>query len=926
MKAVFLALFFPFAIQAQTSTGSITGHITDDASKPLNGVTVRLVGAPYGSRSHDDGGFRIDYIAAGTYQLRLTMIGFNSDTQTVVVRAGNTADVSVKMHAAAINLPAIVATAPRMGETQAAALDKQKDADNIVSVLPGDEIRALPNANAAEAAGRIPGVSLERDEGEGKFVQVRGTEPRLQNVTIDGSHVPGTEQGDRIVKLDDVPADLLGAIEVSKTLTADMDADAIGGSVNLVTKIPEGAPRGYISGQFGHITLLGHTTGQGGLTWGGRFGQDQKLGFLIGGTIDRFNRVINDIEPAWSVDGSGQSMPVEWSERDYSYFRNRYGIGGDLDYRFSEHSTLYVKGLWSLFENYGNRWVYDVAGVPGPAGVDTAVSITREVQLRTPKEQLWGVTAGGKQDNGQWALDYALNLAGTRQSEVDYRTTPFSYGGPALSLQYNASNITMPMYQYTTPAMATAAATATNYALSGYDATNDLTTGSDIGGQVNLQRNYSGGAFKMGVRYRNESKDYTNHSTQFSANSGSYLLTQALSGFSDPNYYSYLAPLGSFPLGPLPDYGATHAYEDANPGAFASQTDTIGNALSSFSGSEHVLAGYLMNATDLSASLHLNLGLRFEMTHSSYLGHVATSDTSGTVTGLSTVTGAHDYTDLFPSAQLRYEIDENTNVRLAVTRAIARPNYSDLAPSLQGTLDPIVQHQYGNLSAGNPDLRAQHSWNFDFLVEKYLPSAGGVISGGVFYKKISDFIAKKNFIYNGPFTPFDGYYGTEPLNGGDGHLTGIEADWTQHLTFLPGVLSGLGFDVNWTHISSSVVVDTVTGRTAPMLRTAPDVANAAVTYDKGPISARVAWTYNGANIMSYGDGTSTANGDNYFYAHSQIDASAIITLTSTVQVQLQVLNINNAVFGFFNGTPDHAYDVQREYYGQTFYFGLKYGF
>src|SRR5579864_4446019 len=311
MKAVLFALFLPAVVLGQT--GSVTGHITDEASKPLNGVTVRLVGAPYGSRSHDDGGFRIDYVPAGTYQVRLTIIGFKPDTQTVVVRAGSAADLTAKMYAAAVNLPGVMITAFRNGETKAQALDKQKDADNIVSVLSGDEIRALPNANAAEAAGRIPGVSLERDEGEGKFVQVRGTEPRLQNVTVDGSHVPGTEQGDRIVKLDDVPADLLGAIEVSKTLTADMDADAIGGSVNLATKTPEGAPHGYVSGQFGHITLLDHTTGQGGLTWGGRFGADQKLGFLIGGTIDRFNRVINDVEPSWTVDNAGRSIPVEWS-------------------------------------------------------------------------------------------------------------------------------------------------------------------------------------------------------------------------------------------------------------------------------------------------------------------------------------------------------------------------------------------------------------------------------------------------------------------------------------------------------------------------------------------------------------------------------------------------------------------------------------
>ena len=930
MKAVLFALLLPTAAFGQT--GSVTGHVTDERSVPINGATVRLVGAPYGARSHDDGAFRIDFVPAGTYQVRVTIIGFNPDTQTVLVPSGSAADVTVKLRAAALNLPAIMVQALRNGETKAVALDKQKGADNIVSVLSGDEIRALPNANAAEAAGRIPGVSLERDEGEGKFVQIRGTEPRLSNVTVDGSHVPGTEEGDRIVKLDDVPADILGAIEVAKTLTADMDADAIGGSVNLVTKTPEGAPRGYLAGQFGHITLLDHTMGQGNFTYGGRVGDGNKLGFLIGGSVDRNNRVINDIEPGWTVGNAGRSIPVEWSERDYTYYRTRYGLGGDLDYRFSDHSSVYLKGMWSLFENHGTRYVTDVASSDdsagaGPAGFGTGVDVQRAVSQRTPTEQLWGLTAGGRQENSRWAVDYAMNLAGTRQSVVNYRGSTFDYAGaPGLTIQYDASNITMPRYTFANPAEATAANTASNFALASYSGSDGLTTGQDLGGQINLRRTYALGdqlgAFRMGLRLRDERKDFVSREPKFGAN-GSFLLSQALAGFSDPNFYTHLA--SGFPLGPLPDNGLTQAYENANSAAFTDKTDSVGDALASFNGTERILAGYLMNEMNLGAALHLNLGVRVEMTHSSYLGHVAASDTLGSTT-VSTVTGTQNYTDLFPSAQLRYEVDENTNVRFAVTRAIARPNYSDLAPSLQGTIGTIYQHDYSNLSAGNPSLKPQHAWNLDVLFEKYLPAAGGVISGGVFYKKISDFIITKNFIYEGPYTAFDGYYGTTPANGGDGHLTGIEGDWSQHLTFLPGVLSGLGFDLNWTHVNSSVVVDTATGRTAPMRRQSPDLANVALTYDRGPVSARVAWTYNGANIDSYGDGTNTAGGDTYFYAHSQIDASAIFNVTSAVQLQLMVLNVNNAVFGFFSGTPGHAYDLQREYYGQTFYLGLKYGF
>ncbi len=172
-----------------------------------------------------------------------------------------------------------------------------------------------------------------------------------------------------------------------------------------------------------------------------------------------------------------------------------------------------------------------------------------------------------------------------------------------------------------------------------------------------------------------------------------------------------------------------------------------------------------MNTVDLGA-FHVNLGVRVELTNSSYTGNVAATDTVTGTTSVSPVTGTQNYTDVFPSVNVRYGIDENTNIRAAVTRAIARPNYGDLAPSITGNLGAIYQHTYANLSAGNPDLRPQHAWNYDLLFEHFMPSSGGVLSGGVFYKSLTDVILTRNFVYSGLFTAFDGYYRTEPSNGG----------------------------------------------------------------------------------------------------------------------------------------------------------------
>ena len=933
-----LATASPSGAQA---TATLVGRVTDTTGTAITHAVLHVAGTSFTVLTDANGGYRMSQLPAGTQVIIARAFGFAPDSERVTAEAGGTVSRNITMHASTQRLAEmVVRESPRMAETKAAALAKQQNADNFVAVLSGDEIRALPNFNAAEAAGRIPGVSLERDEGEGKFVQVRGTEPRLSNVTINGVHVPGTE-ADRIPKLDDVPSDLLGAIEVSKTLTADMDADAIGGSINLVTKTPEGRPRGYIAGQYGQIDLLSRNTYQGGLTYGGRVGPEEKLGFLIGASADRNNRAINDVEPAWGMydapTGASVSAPNEWSIRDYLYERQRYGLGGDLDYRIDATSDLYLKGLWSLFKNYGTRYVYDLSGDATPAGTTSgsipAVGLERQSQFRTPVEQMWAASGGGHHDTGRWAFDYSLSYAGTRQQEKNYRTSTFGYTGPDLTIDYASTDVAYPRFRYQSTADSVTANSASNYALSGYSTSDHLTTGRDFGGGANALLHYGLGEnqseFKLGVRYRDERKDFTNQQASFKDVAGTPLsLQQVTAGFNDPNFYRRLAT--GFGVTPVIDNPGVNAYENAHPTEFSATRNPVKDSLGSFYGGEKIYALYGMNTTDFGA-LRVNLGLRVEGTRASYLGHslFQPKDATGNATGpqtLQQVSGTKSYTDLFPSAQLRYAVDQATNVRFAVTRGIARPNYPDLAPNQSGTTCPTCASQptLSGFTTGNPNLVAQHAWNYDVLVEHYLNTVG-VISGGLFYKKLSDVILTRRITYEGP-GPFNGYIGFAPDNGGDGWLSGAEVAYTQRFVLLPGRLAGLGFDGNWTHTQSQVIVDPETGRKAPLLRQSPNIANAYLTYDQSPFSARIGWTYNGAMIDAYGDGTPTANGDNYFYPHAQVDGSVVYNATNDVQLQFMVLNMNNAVFGFYQGTPGHEFSFQREYYGPTFFFGTKIGF
>ncbi len=946
---------------AQTSTGAVAGVVRDAAHRPLSGAIVQVIESHVGKAADENGTYRLDHIPAGAVRMVARIPGYTPDTASVTILGSQTVAHDFALRPTNVTLETVTIVSPRMNETKAAALQEQKTSDLTVSVLSGDEIRSLPNANAAEAAARIPGVTSERDEGEGKFVEIRGTPPQFTNVMIDGVHVPGTLSGDRSVKLDDIPSDLLGAIEVSKTLTADMEADAIGGTVNLVSKIPEGSPRGYIAGQYSHQTLEANSQGQGSLTYGGRVGPNQKIGFLLGGSYDRTNRTIQDVEPTFAAEnvqgntvtpvdnGSGFNhvYPNDWSQREYNYYRTRYGINGDLDYRFSPTSTVYLRGLWSAFFDQANRWVTEVAAgndVPGKNTV-TGASVSNEVSNRGPVEHTWGLIGGGKHNAGIVHLDYSGNWTGssaTTHNHFDDKYDGTGGGLGAFNYSYAGSSPLVPRYTVL-PAVAGALETANNYTFNKVSTSNEAIDGQDFGGQANALIPFSLGSlpatFKFGAKYSNEHKADTPDNGTFTFN-GTTMPTLANfpSQYSLNNFYGHICP-GCYinaPFGSIPS--VNRAIAGNSNYSFA--TDNLGNLQSAFAGTEQIASAYAMGTVNVDR-LHINAGLRVENTAVSYVAHVDTTQAgASTASQLNTLHNQHSYTNVFPSVLLRYSIDDNTNVRAAFTRGISRPNYSDLAPTFAAA-NALRGSFTSAISAGNSALLPEYSWNTDFLVEHYFPSVG-VISGGVFYKDISNFIFSRTVRYTGQVANVPqllpdatgSYFISQPQNGPHAFLYGAEADYTQHLTFLPGALRGIGFDANWTWVYSraTVPMDTTIYSTpfrhAPLPRQFPNIFNVALLYDYSSVSARLAGQYTAASIFQYNaDGTSNPeSGDTYNYPHWQIDGSIVWTVFGQSALQAQVLNLNNAVFGFFNGTTGHPYNLQRELYGTTLFIGVRQGF
>ena len=928
--ALFMAAVFSFIAissgQAQTSKGSIFGSVTDTSGAVLQGAQVSVQPNGANGVSNTLGQFLINDLDPGSYTVSISYVGFATFSQTVNVVAGQTANLDAKLVVSSQNLQVLV-TAERPA-AEAEAINRERAADNIIQVLPADVIRSLPNANMADALGRLPGVTIERDEGEGKYVQVRGTEPRLTNTTIDGMNVPSPESGVRQIKFDAIPADIVESVEINKTLQANMDGDGIGGSVNLVTKTAGERPTLNLSGTGGYTPILGgrglvETTG----TLGQRFGANKKLGVLFGGSYDWNGRGIDDIEPVPDLATvGGQQVRVfdSMDIREYKYYRSRWGLAGSSDYKLGDGSDIYIRGIYSDFHNYGDRWVYSINDNlfvnGGPPSFND--------QIRRPDYAIGSVLLGGKHVLSTTWYAWDASVSRSRQiGQVGDRSASFSSDLPTSSCQFDSANTKSLYLPQWTPACFTEAYTnQSTMPLSRMQINHGLTA------QLNLQvtgamaKRYHLGShlasIEVGGKFRNAHKFANTFTDDFSPSGTGTPLTLAdfPNSFSNSDYYQ-----GAYKLGPNPNFqtilGAFNADIAANPGNYTLAEDIS----SQFDLIEKVSAGYIMNTIDFN-KVRLVAGVRFEGTNLDTSAPVL--DPDGNFLGISKSSGS--YLRLLPSASLRFALGNDTNLRLAYSRGLSRPDPQDIAQALSvdSTANPVL------VSLGNPNLKAETADNLDVLVEHYI-NPFGIISAGYFYKNLTDpivsheFIAASGTFGNATCTATVTCRVTQPLNAGSAWINGFEAAYLQHFSFLPGVFGGLGVSANYGYTASRASLGPDFGRSdhPRLLRNAPNTWNLSPTYDHGRVSVRVGLSYNGANIAGYQftDGASGGIkgpfGDNYFYAHLQVDAQGSMRLRSGLSLIVYGLNLTNEVFGFYNGSPQ--YMVQREYYRPTVAAGFR---
>jgi TonB-dependent receptor len=962
----FVGLFLAFACslllnapaQAQTAgqgRGTITGRVTDSSGGVLQGAKISVEPTGVNVVSDLQGQFLVNDLDPGSYTLTVTYVGFAEFTQTVNVTAGQVASVEAKLSVESENLKVLVTAERASGEAE--AVNRELTADNIVQVLPSEVIRSLPNANMADALGRLPSVTIERDEGEGKYVQIRGTEPRLANVTIDGINTPSPESGVRQIKLDAIPADIVESVEINKTLQANMDPDGIGGSVNLVTKTAGERPTVSVSGMGGYTPIINgrglvETAG----TVGKRFGANKRVGALIGGTYDWNGRGIDDLEPVPDIatfPGGNTARYFEAADiREYRYYRSRWGLAGSADYKPSDGSTIYIRGLYSDFHNYGDRWVYSLTdntpilnppqfpngiqlqgsngcSIDSTTGVESCTGVPSfNDQIRRPDYAIGSILLGGKHVLTTTWFTWDASVARSSQvGGVGDRTASFNSNLASSSCQYDLANTTSLYLPQWTPACFTEAYTnQSTLPLSRMQVNHGLTAQLNLQGSGAAAKRYHLGShlstIEIGGKFRNNHKFANTFTDNFfpSGTGTPLLLSQFSNKLTNNNYYG-----GAYKLGPNPAffdiYNAFLADKSANPGNYTLSTDTS----SQFELIERVSAGYVMDTIDFS-KVRLVAGVRFEGTNLDTVTPVFTIDP---VTGNPVFSGNTklngSYVKVLPSGSLRFALKKDTNLRLVYSRGFSRPDPQDIAQALSvdNTANPIL------VSLGNPNLKAETADNIDVLFEHYL-NPFGVITAGYFYKNLTEPIITHTFnnVTTGTFGSSTCSTATpcrvsQPVNAGSAWLNGFEAAYLQHLTFLPGAFGGLGISANYGYTASRTSFGPDFGRTdhPRLVRNAPHTWNVSPTYDRGRVSVRVGLSYNAQNIAGYGDGTPGPFGDNYFYPHLQFDAQGSVRLNHGLSFVMYGLNINNEVFGFYNGSPQ--YMVQREFYRPTIAAGFR---
>jgi TonB-dependent receptor len=804
----------------------------------------------------------------------------------------------------------IIVTGQREAERR--AVDKKRGSDTIQDSVASTDVGKLPDQNVAEAVRRLPGISIANDQGEGRYVIIRGVDPNLANVTLNGQTAAAPEPEGRQVKLDDIPSSLIASVDVVKSLTPDRDANAIAGQVdiNTLSAFDRKGTFVYARAAGGIQDLNDKLQWEGDATIGSRIGND--FGVVVSGNISR--RPLRSQNLQGSTNWNANGLPDDFRIRDYNLVRQRRGAVANIDYRPSDDVQLYVRTIYSAFKDHETRDQFRIAlgglGVPsGGVASFTGGRGTRFIRLRNEDDSTFTTQGGGKFGFG--GIKLAIEGTWSKAIKKDPLRSEFQFRTASNAIQGNV-DVNDFLFRVTqTGGSANAYDPAAFSALSvNYDRRRAVEELAQVRGDLEIPLGGfgDGSTIKLGAKYLDRHKTNDRNLQMldlngFNAGTAGIGIDEGTSIYGD-----------RYKLGPRIDYDTAQAYITANPArAVLNATGSLANSLiNDYDVKEKVIAGYAM-ATLKFGSWTLIPGVRVEHTSGDYQGKTITA--ASTPTQGFNVLGSNNYTNVFPGLNVRFDASDALVVRAGATTSIGRPNYDDLAPFVQ------VDTGANAVTQGNPLLKPLRARNADLSVEYYLPGHG-LLSVAAFYKHIDDPI----FVFGqtGVTGTFGGVALTGatvnmPINASSSEVYGVEFNVQAPLDFLP--VKGFGVNLNYTRTGGST--DGVPGRPGKIdnYLQSRDVASLQLYYENAGVALRLAYSYRSHQLDTVG---ADAAHDQFTGANGQLDARASFSIVKQAVIFAEASNLTDTPWRRYIGTANHL--VEQEHYSYTIRTGLQLAF
>lgn len=917
-KTLILTALMSAAFCQQASAANIEGLVVDAKThQPLVGVKVDSHNGNHETFSNDTGHFIIRDVQEGPVTLTFTYLGMPPVNKTINTQQQDEQATSLVITMGQ-DIERIVVTGQR--EAQNKALNLYRSSDAVTNYISSDNMGQFVDQNVAESLQRLPGTAISRDQGEGRYVSVRGVSPALSSVTVDGMPLGSPEDDSRAVPLDMIPTGSAEEISVTKAPTPDMPGDSIGGAINVKSASPfahKSSIRYRVEGTYNDLSE--ETSPKGRLNFNKIVNKNFAIALGLNGQkrkmqSDNIEAEYGDVD---TTDGDEAFSIKEVQQRKYDLERTRIGANLNMEYR-TDNSRYYAKSLYSRFKDAETRQRTIISFEDGELASSTndgeqfanvpADAIKRRVRFRTKDQDAFNFTLGAEHTFRHWSLDYQAGYSKTKERVDDEQEGYFEYEGDDVNALAHIGN-GIPHLQITNTDGTANTAYLTN-ASYGLDRTvlkpkaiDDKEYTLALNATLPYAFGYSPLTLKAGTLLRWEDKDVDVNETelrdvpdvsldQFTGSSPHYSFGNLGQGISSSKYLRY--------------YRQHRDEFNARP---KDEADNLtNNLIEDYSAEENVYAGYLMGNLDWDR-WRVIAGVRVERTDFSADGNQLNTDTDDNITAEKTSV-SHDYTNVLPGLHVAYDVTDDLIVRAAWTNTIARPSFSKLAPHAE------INEDDQEIEKGNPELDPYEATNWDLMVDWYVSDAS-IISLGAFYKDIDNYVVD---LTREDVDQYPGYRVTMPTNSTSAKIKGLEFNGEYNLgtddddSWLHGVLIG----ANATWLDTELELDERPHETFSLPESSERAANIYLGYERDRLSARLSWAYVGKSLDEVGDSKAY---DVYVASHEQLDFTASYKFNDAIEVIVEMTNLTDEPLRLYQGSKGYVY--QNEKYGPTYGLGIK---